>query len=177
MSKYAKLKRVFTTGTLKQMAVAKYTGAITWAQEIFVSEEQGIQRGILLFDSQAAAAAYQKSRGGYPFVVCEFPVEAIDKDYLVRCEEVGSHTYDQPFRQWWYSEAIIFDRAWWHTYKQVAEDITEKINERDWAKRDQITGVVSIDTSGNIIGPVTRAKVNQTKKDSKPKQSTVVVSK
>ena len=138
-----KLRRLFTTGTLKQMAVARYQGGITWAQPIFIGLEQGIRNGILLFDNQEAAATYQRDRGGYPFVVCEFAVEAIDKDYLVRCSEQGPHKFKGDYRQWCYSEPIIFDRCWWHTYKEVEEDAVEE------------SPVKSIDTTtGNIIIPV-----------------------
>lgn len=120
------LRRLFTTGTLKQMAVARYQGGITWANNIFVNEARGVESGILLFDSQAAAEAYQKRQGGYPFVVCEFPVTAINKDLLSRCEEVAPHVYSGEFRQWIYPQAIVFDRCWWHTYKETLEQtVTE----------------------------------------------------
>ena len=114
------LKRLFTTGTLKQMAVARYQGGITWAQNIFVNDSVGIQQGILLFDSLEAATEYQRRQGGLPLVVCEFPVKSIEKELLLRCEEYRNPNLE--FRQWIYPTAIVWDRCWWHTVKEVAEE-------------------------------------------------------
>jgi len=113
--KHPPLTRVATTGSMAQMAMARAAGSIGWAQVI--RDRTGQERqGILLWDSVAAAAADQIARRGYPCVVCEIDVAAIDLDLLERVDPAGS-----PARQWIYPAAIEFDRVWWHQYTQQEE--------------------------------------------------------
>lgn len=158
MAKIPPLKRLYTTGTLEQMAIAKLQGAINWSQLIFVNSTVGVDQGILLFDNQQAAFEYQHRKSGYPLVVCEFRVDDIDKDLLLRCEEFSPPTtFTESFRQWIYKDAIAFDRCWWHTYKQVEEKASLKdqfaaagvkivgITEINNSDKDKPKGIITLD--------------------------------
>ena len=112
--KRARLQRLYFTGDLGRMAVARRDGGIYWAEEI------GTQRGILLFDDLQAAAEYQKSQAGYPFVVGEFGRQCVDVELLERVANAVPH-YSGDYRAWVYPQAIGFDTVRWHTYREVAE--------------------------------------------------------
>lgn len=109
--KHAPLRRVFTTGTLAQMAIAKNQGGITWAEAI------GEQQGILLFDQLDSCARYHQRRwASWPFVICEFEREVIRVGLLVPVQ-VGQEPGE---RAWLYPEEIWFERSWWHKHEQQA---------------------------------------------------------
>ena len=108
------LKRLFATGRLAQMAVARRDGAIRWAEEL-----EG-QRGILVFDDQQAAAERAADLQGWPFVVVEFERRVIEVDLLERVANAVPH-YSGRYRAWLYPQEIWFDRAWWHVYRQEAQ--------------------------------------------------------
>lgn len=111
--KHPPLTRLFTTGTLAQMAIARNQGGITWADQV------GEEQGILLFDQlETCARWHQHHYDSWPFVVCEFERAAI-RVGMLRPVSVGQSPGE---RAWIYPEEIWFERTWWHKHEQVQPD-------------------------------------------------------
>ncbi|CAB4166069.1 hypothetical protein UFOVP849_13 [uncultured Caudovirales phage] len=115
------LKQVYWTAELKKVAIARLQGGISWAELIMVNDSVGLQPGVLLFDSLAAATAYIRQKNEDFAVVVELPVKSIEKELLVRCQEFGGT--DLEFRQWIYPNHIWFDRVKFHKIETVAEEV------------------------------------------------------
>ncbi len=97
------------------MAQARAQGAIEWSHEW----PQG--RGILLWESQEDAAAWQIARAGRPTVVLELGVEHILTGELERVSEPTMRQLSHQ-RMWLYPHPIHLRHVRWHTYRlEVAE--------------------------------------------------------
>lgn len=139
------LKKVYWTAELKKVAIARLQGGISWAELLLVNDSVGLQPGVLLFDTLEAATAYALRKKEQFAVVVELPVNSIEKELLVRCQEFGGSNLE--FRQWIYPNHIWFDRVKFHKIETVAEDQTDKINQADLAQADLAQGIVLIDTN------------------------------
>ena len=130
--KHPPLRRLFTTGTLAQMAIAKNQGGINWAERYEPDHE-----GILLFDNLEACARYHQRRyDSWPFVVCEFEREVVRVGVLVPVR-VGQEPGE---RVWVYPEEIWFEGTWWHKYEQqqLVADAPEPVQPRVLAQSGTI---------------------------------------
>lgn len=123
------LRKVYWTAELKKVAIARLQGGISWAELLLVNDSVGLQPGVLLFDTLAAATAYALRKKEQFAVVVELPVGSIEKELLVRCEEFAGT--DLEFRQWIYPNHIWFDRVKFHKIETVTESATVELPEPD----------------------------------------------
>ena len=147
-TKVPALKRVYWTAELKKVAIARLQGGISWAELLLVNDSVGLQSGVLLFDNIEAAHAYIRRKNEDFAVIVELPVNSIEKELLVRCQEFTGT--DLEFRQWIYPNHIWFDRVKFHKFETVAEDQTEQINQRDHQQANTLSGVVVVDTTTGV---------------------------
>lgn len=117
------LKTLFAVDALGPMAVARRLGGIGWAHQY------GELAGILLFDTLAAAAAYQTANHGYPFVIAEFGRGCVDVDLLEPVRDMVPG-YDDIYRAWVYPSEIWFGDVRWHQYTTVPDGIGIPLDQR-----------------------------------------------